>query len=269
MTTTATDNLITTELAKLGFQDIANETPAYRIVCSATAKEKTGKTYFAMTAPPPIGAISTDTGTEEIAKLFMKKKRIVISHFKSVDDLRHEGGDSEKAKGRALTEWTRMKDAAYAIIDNLKFRTLIFDTGTEAWELCRMARFGKLAQVMPQHYTEVNSEFRALVKAAYERKDLNVFFLHKVKKEYRTGSGGKDAWNGKWERSGFGDMPYLVDVNLENYFNSETKEFGVRVVDSRINMINAVGMELEGSLCTFSMLAETLFPETIGTKIWE
>jgi len=83
--------------------------------------------------------------------------------------------DSEKAKGRALTEWTRMKDAAYAIIDNLKFRTLIFDTGTEAWELCRMARFGKLAQVMPQHYTEVNSEFRALVKAAYERKDLNVF----------------------------------------------------------------------------------------------
>jgi len=59
----------------------------------------------------------------------------------------------------------------------------------------------------------------------------------------------------------FSVIAYTVD--------SRTKEFGVRVVDSRINMINSVGMELEGSLCTFPILAETLFPETIGTKMWE
>lgn len=263
------DNLLTPELARLGFQDIGSDQPAYRAVCSSTAKEKTGKTYFGMTFPGPIGAISTDTGTEEIAKLFMKKKRIVISHFKSADDLRRDGGGSEKAKQRAEAEWLRMKEAAYSVVDNKKFRTLLFDTGTEAWELCRMARFGKLAQVMPQHYTEVNSEFRALVKAAYERKDLNVLFLHKVKKEYRTGSSGKDNWTGKWERSGFGDLPYLVDVNLENYFDPEAKTFGIRVVDSRINMLEVVGSELEGDLCSFPMLAELLFPDTIGKRMWE
>ena len=47
----AQDNLLTPELARLGFQDIVNDAPAYRAVCSSTAKEKTGKTYFGMDVP--------------------------------------------------------------------------------------------------------------------------------------------------------------------------------------------------------------------------
>ena len=44
------------------------------------------------------------------AKLFLKRKRIVISHFKSADDLRKDGGGSEKAKERALSYMRNARD---------------------------------------------------------------------------------------------------------------------------------------------------------------
>ena len=172
-----------------------------------------------------------------------------------------------------------MKAAILAIIGNKKFRTMIWDTATEVWELCRLAAFGKLSQVMPHHYVEVNSEFRALVNMAYERRDLNAIFIHKVKKEYRTNAAGKDNWTGKWERQGFGDMPYLVDCNLEHFFQRQVQDpegnvivqpqFGVRVLDSRHNMLAAVGSEFMGDMCNFEMLGEVLFPDTVRTGLWK
>jgi hypothetical protein len=154
------------------------------------------------------------------------------------------------------------------VVDAKNIRTLIWDTAGAGWDLCRLAEFGKLTQVMPHHYTTVNSEMEALIKLAYQRTDLNCIFIHKQKKQYKKGTDGKDGWTGKWERAGFGDMPYLVDVNLQHGFDRETREFYVEVIDSRLEMVDVVGTRLEGSLCTFEELALQLFPGTEGRGLW-
>ena len=261
--TTYNDGLISRELSQLGFREVNPET-AYRVVACTTAPEKCGKTHWALTAPAPIAAIATDTGTEEIAKKFLAKKRIIIVDFKDVRALVEDGD-----KSAAQRQWKRLEDAFKKLVDTTKIRTIVADTATEMWELKRLAAFGKLTQVLPHHYTQVNAEFTALVKEAYNRLDLNVIFVHKQKKQYKTNKDGKDAWTGKWERAGFGDLPYLVDVNLNHYFNRETKEFGVGVIDSRVNMVEVVGQQMEGVLCGFEDLAYQMFPETLNTERWK
>jgi hypothetical protein len=121
---------------------------------------------------------------------------------------------------------------------------------------------------MPQHYGPVNSEFRELWKGIYDdREDLNVVLTHKVKKEYKSGKDGKDAWTGKFERAGFADVPYLVDINLEHTmrFNEEAGVgglFGVKVLDSRLAPETTVGMVLEGEECDFMYLACACWPDS-------
>ena len=64
-------------------------------------------------------------------------------------------------------------------------RTISVDTATELWELLRMARFGKLTQVMPYQYGPVNAEFRSLIRMAYAS-DKNLILLHKMRKVYKA-----------------------------------------------------------------------------------
>lgn len=276
--------LIDADLKRLGFE-VVEPTIRYKFSISSAAKEKEGKTTWAFTAPGPIGAISTDTGTEFIAKQFLSEKPIIINYFKSADELQNEGNNTKAKQDMYEREWARMKDSILAMVRSKRIRTLIVDTATEAWELCRLAEFGKLTQVMPHNYTTVNSEFKALIKAADENQQLNSIWIHKKKKEYKaSGASGKENWTGKWERSGFGDMPFLVDLNMEHFFQPpgavvpdgaggnvqlEEGRFGVRVIDSRINMLSVVGQEFTGETANFRELAYSLFPETYGTDVWE
>jgi len=276
--------LLTPELSKLGFEAV-DPTIHHKFSISSAAKEKEGKTTFSFTAPGPIGAIATDAGTEEIAKNFLSQKPIIINYFKSADELlQQDDVKNDKARQDMYEkEWARMKSSILAMIRSKRIRTLIIDTATEVWELCRLAEFGKLSQVMPHHYTTVNSEFKALVKAAAENQNLNSIWIHKKGKEYKANSSGKDSWSGRWERKGFGDMTFLVDVNLDHFFqpagslvaNSEGQNetlkdgrFGIRVLDSRVNMLSVAGQEFTGDMCKFEELAVALYPDTYGSDVW-
>ena len=283
ITQAAASQIIDQELKKLGFE-VVDPTIYHKFSVSSAAKEKEGKTTWAFSAPGPIGAISTDTGTEAIAKNFLSQKPIIINYFKSADELQQDGGKNDKTRQEMYErEWERMKSSILAMVRSTRIRTLIIDTATEAWELCRLAEFGKLTQVMPHHYTTVNSEFKALIKAADENPRLNSIWIHKKKKEYKTGSSGKDSWTGRWERAGFGDMPFLVDVNLEHFFQPagamvsdgsggnvslEEGRFGIRVVDSRYNMLSVVGQEFTREESNFENLGYALFPDTYGSDVW-
>lgn len=268
---TATATLLTKDLMDLGFAEV-DPTIYHSFSCSTVAKEKEGKTTWAFTAPGPIAAISTDTGTEDIAKNFLTQKQILLCDFKSAGDMMNSDASAKEKQEMYEAEWARMKKVIIKIIGLKKFRTLIIDTATEMWELCRLAEFGKLTQVMPHHYTTVNNEFKALIKAT-EQAHINSIWIHKMKKEYKTKADGKDSWTGKYERQGFGDMPFLVDVNLRHYFHlaqneEDTSRFGINIIDSRVNMLSVVGSNLEGDQCNFEELAIALYPETYGTKTW-
>lgn len=271
--------ILTPEMLKLGFEEVSpSDSEDPRLILCTEAAEKQGKTHYAFTAPGPVvGILTTDTGTREIMRKFLPPRtshRYIYKQLASAKDLVREKASS------ATTEkaWNEAKDAMEAMVNNRQIRTIITDTATELWELCRLCRFGKLAQVMPHQYGPVNDEFRkSIVKLPTERQGLNCIFIHKVKKEYKaSGKDGKDSWTGKWERAGFGDTPYIADVVLKHYRrdvdpddnNGQRCMFGVRVLDSRYQPENLIGLEFEGEDARFSMLGIMAFPET-DLDYWE
>lgn len=264
------------DLQRLGFQIVAPPV-AYRLIVCTVAPQKAGKTHWAFTAPEPIACLTTDAGTEEVAGKFMRAgKRVALNRFKSAKEM-IEGEVGQKAQE---AEWERWVRSYHGVLGMRQFRTLIVDTGTETWELCRLARFGKITQVKPHHYGPVNAEFSALIQEAFNRHDLNVIWIHKMKKEYKASAkdAEKESWTGKWERAGFADLAYQADVNIRHYFDSFRRNpynqtilppaFGVEVLDSRYQMVSLVGSRFEEQMCTFEFLAESAFPETVGSGFW-
>ncbi len=142
-----------------------------------------------------------------------------------------------------------------------KARTIVIDTATEAWELARLAKLGRLAQVMPHQYTAVNSEYRDLIRAAYAY-DKNILLLHKLKPKYMN-----DKRTNKYERAGFSETGFLVQTNLEVYRDEEDGEFSVFIRDYRLDP-NMAGETLSGPMCSFPFLASTLLPDT-SPEDWE
>jgi hypothetical protein len=264
--------------------ETVGEVATKAILVTSQANEKRGKTHFAFSAPGPIMAISSDTGTEEIAAKFVREgKQIKIMFCRSPKTL--------KDRQDATEEFDRIRRGWDMVLEGKDTRTLVVDTHTEFWQTLRLAKFGKLDQIPPKKYDEVNKEMRDMVKAIKQRRDLNAVFIHKYKKEYAQtkkadGTPGMDSWTGGYERAGFGDMGFLSDVVVENnfvvpaepgkrrvippvggggIFDDEyqigEKDFYLRVVDTRFDMINNIGLILGGDYCSFPYLAMSLVPE--------
>jgi hypothetical protein len=266
------------ELIAAGFST-PKDTPCRRLVIATVgmaspatpAGEKTGKTHWALHGPQPVMVLATDTGTEEVARKCQAEGREV--YVKQIDPPIVPADASVKERAKLYEPvWASAKEAFYSAIEDRGVRTLVVDTFTELWEICRLCRFGKLAQVLPTDYGPVNAEFRELIQHTKKRDDLVVILLHKNKKEYMsktTAKGTMDSWTGKWERAGFGDTSFLADINAVNYYyrreledGTWDKGFGLRVLNSRQEMMDLEGMELEGPMNTFQMLATLAFPGT-------
>ncbi len=252
--------ILDAQLIKAGFK-VPVKPKHQRLVICTRARDKRGKTHFALTAPGPIAVVALDTGTKEVATKFLDKKELICSYHKVTGRL-DSIADTQKTAER---EWELVKEAINVATDHPKVRTLMVDTGTEVHELVRLARFGKLEQVLPHHYGPVNKEMRDLVKRAYDREDLNVVWIHKEKKQYKQNKKGEDSWTGDYDMAGYADMPYLVDVTIEHYWVNPTEDapgrFGIRVTGVGRQTPDVCGLELEGDDCNFAMLATMLYPE--------
>lgn len=250
---------LTPDMATAGFT-VPDDSAAFSLSVCSTGMEKKGKTHFAFTAPKPLVCIASDTGTAAVARQFKTQDKRIAS-------LEYRVPPTGQARAEYEKEWLKMEKSLNAVLLNKNIRSLVCDTWTEMWEMLRLARFGKLTQVMPMQYGPVNNEMRDIVKSLVDRPDLNVVFIHKMKKEYKTNKAGIDAWSGKWERAGFNDMGYLSDIVIQHFFDpgdedGNGREFGVKVLDSRYNTANIVGNEYRGDLCNFAMLASDCFPTT-------
>jgi hypothetical protein len=259
--------LLDSTLIKAGFS-VPVVPKTKRIVICTKALDKRGKTHFALTAPGPLAIVGLDTGTREVASKFIGQKELICAYHRVTGKTLNQNETMEKAEA----EWETVKGSLTVAMDHPRVRTLIVDTGTEVWELLRLARFGRLESVLPHHYGPVNKEMRDLVKRAYEREDLNVIWIHKLKKEYKEGKKGDSHWTGNYDLAGYGDIPYLVDLTLEHYWVSPTEDepgrFGIRVTGVGRQTPDVCGLELEGPECTFQMLAAMLYPEVDPTW-WE
>lgn len=237
-----------------GFKNAKERESLNRIIVSLSGLEKQGKTHFSLTAPGPIAFFSVDIGEEGVIGKFMDTKRI------EVYEVEHLGED---AADKAPDEWKRFINAYRFALRHGDFKTIVLDTATELWELLRLSRFGRLTQVMPHHYGPVNAEFRTLIREAYGF-NKNLILLHKMKQEY---IGEKKT--GKWERAGFSDTGFLVQVNARAYRYSESDggNFAIQVDDCRQNP-DLCEMEFEGPMCNFQMLACNVLPD-VDPANWE
>ncbi len=213
-----------------------------RLIVVVQGHEKTGKTHFALTAPGPIGIFDLDIGTEGVVEKFATDKEIHLAEY--AVSFPYDQKVAEKT-------WQQFRNDYKVILGGSGVRTGIIDNAVEAFELLRIAKLGRLQQVMPHLYSGVNGEFRELLRMAY-KSDTNLILIHKLRKQYV-----QEAWNGKYERAGFGDMGYLAQVIVETF--REDDVFKLRVLDCRQNpMIKGLVIEKP----TFMKLALAVYPDS-------
>jgi len=215
-----------------------------RMIVNVVGKEKQGKTNFGLTAPGPIVLFDLDYGLEGVVHKFAGQKAIYHSEYRI----------SEIAAGQFVSQIERFKKEFAATLKEKEVRTVLIDTGTELWELLRMARFGKLTQVMPQHYGPVNAELRGMIRDVYSS-DKNLVILHKMTEVYRN-----NQPTGEYAMAGFKDIPYNVQVNVLCWRDTEGV-FHATINDCRQNS-DLAGMDLTGEMVNFPSLATLVFPGT-------
>ena len=241
-----------TEMVGLGFHKAGTTNTKHRLILSVDGHEKQGKSHFALTAPQPIALFDVDTGLEGVVDKFKHTSGIFQKSYRYHGNMKQP--EYEKI-------WDAFLEAYLGALGVASVRTIIWDTATELWELLRMARFGKLTQVMPYHYGPVNAEFRELVRKVYDT-DKNMILVHKRKKKYVD-----DMWKGGYERAGFTDMGFLVQLNSTIFRDKDSREFVLHIQDCRQNAA-MMDTELEGPMCTFPFLAVSAFTDT-NLDDWE
>jgi len=277
------------DVSGTGFEEATGEVKP-RIVMDASGLEGVGKSHFSLTAPDPIGYLDFDLGSEGVLGKFkhglngLPKKEIYISSYRiPITGKAAKKADTEikkklttEAAKQAAPIWDKVVNDYVKALDG-RFRTLIVDTGTEMHEMLRLARLGKLTEVMPEDYGPVNAEFRDLVRLAYDS-DCNVIFLHKMKQEWikRKGSKRSDPTD-NYIRQGFNGMGYLMQVNLELQWDEDWEKtsddwedaFSIKVVKCRHNA-KLRGEIIEGAdgFNTFPFIAQMVMPET-SVEDWE
>jgi len=236
------------QLKEIGFSDNKIETPR-RLIVSVAGREKSGKTHFACTAPEPILFFNIDVGTEGVVGKFQdgldghKPKQILIYDVR----LPKSSGSNKDVYGPLWLDVKSRLSAAYG----LGRGTVVIDTATEAWELARLAHFGKLTQVMPHNYVEVNNEWREMLRMAYDS-DMNTVLIHKQKAKYVN-----NVRTSEWETAGFGEIGYLVQANFLTYRDDTDggPAFNMLIQDCRQNP-NLSGQVLRGPMVDFGFILD-------------
>ncbi len=247
------------QLAGTSFAPIDKDVKA-RVVISIEGKEKTGKSHFAYSAPGPIILMNTDRGHEGVVNKFPDKEV-----WESQYDF-HPPKKARQDPAAAITwmneRWEKFCDDYAVALKASGARTIILDNWSDAFEACRIARFGKLTQVLPEHYGPVNVEFTDLMRKAYDH-DANVIFLHRIKEEWAD---RKPL--GTYKREGFKNVGSIVQLVMRSErvdLEKGGSDFVMRVLDSRHNP-DLNGETFENA--TFQDVAMRLMPDSDESD-WE
>lgn len=181
-----------------------------RMIISVCGEEKAGKNYFSFTFPAPIYVHSFDIGLEGTIDQFVAKKEIYVAEY----ELEIQPGQAEprEVAESATKLWDNFVGNYKDSLSSAGKGTVVIDTDSEVYELLRLSRFGKLTQILPHNYGPVNAEFRDVVRSAYDHQ-CNLFLIGRMADEWINDAAGKGNKTGQRIRRGFGDLPYLTQIN--------------------------------------------------------
>lgn len=215
---------------------------AFALVYGGTG---TGRTTFALTAPGPIALLHD---AEKVDGLISRAK----AEGKVVRDLsfRLDLG----AGSGILTNPQEIATRANAVFAQFRAafedakgwaRTIVIDTDTAAWQLLRLARFGKMAQVKPHHYGPVNAEWISLFKYFRDQDAHNLIVISQMREQYRN-----DSPTGTMEPSGQKEMAYMADLVVQTHKDPMKGTFWGVIEKGWFNAA-VEGTELPGELSTW------------------
>lgn len=209
------------------------------ITAAINGRRGSGKSHFAIEfSPRPVLVQPLDPTLKfmidkfNLDNVFMadyprlsKDLLLAVSGIKSKAKMDESAGAFAKMQAEAEAVWEQFSTDFYTGLD--KYRTIVWDTGSEAWELVRLARHGRLTQIEPYNYTALNTEFREMIRAAQDA-GVNHIILQKMKPVWgeQVSATGKVSRGptGEWEPSGFSHLAYEVTFEGEVYRSLCTHE---------------------------------------------
>jgi len=259
-------------MTKLKHATLASKTLKHRLMIRIGGQPKVGKNHFSFTAPGPIAFHNWNNRVEHVIDKFIDEKEIWVYDYKTTtDNVLPVAASTKQRKAYQEAEqaiWKEQFEIAreniYESISNPEIRTIIFDTEGELWECRRLAQWGRQASI-PEQFTALNKDMRDIYEAIRES-DKNLIAISEMKKRYTKSvdERGREvsSWDGEsYVMSGWSNVSYKVDMNLQAQFNSDNKEFSVKVLDCGLDP-ELTGDVYEGELCNFPQLAMMVFPNT-------
>ena len=174
------------------------------MILNVQGKEDSGKTHFLFTCPEPIALFDLDHNSEGVINKFSDKEIMISEYYFNKPS---KGSNEAKLIKEADLLWTRFMAEYKQALEQVK--TIGIDTAPMCWELLRIARFGKLTQVMPHNYGPLNCEFNQLIDMA-KQSDTNLVFLSTLAPEYVN-----DQATGRYVRQGWSQLDYKVQYSME------------------------------------------------------
>lgn len=238
-----------------------------RLLIGSEGPPDSGKTEFALSAPGVGMCIVLDRGIDGVLDNPEPPKwRNPDFGFKVVSTPVQTAG----TQAEFLEAWKQFRTMAYETAFDPAVRSVVLDGDSDSWELQRLGAWGKVVQVPPHMYTEVNAARRAFYAKLWDSGKI-VIGTNKIKKLYLpvydevTGKpklepSGKQVreWDGKsWDRQGFDDQEYLWQIQLRHYRNGA--KFGIEMTKCKAN-IKLEGLTLDGDDCNFKSLVQCVYP---------
>ncbi len=251
-----------TQIKGTTFKSAKGRTAPRRLIMSLEGDERQGKTHFALTAPEPIAYLPLDAGGDDLIAKFQAsgKELLVCDKF----PVRVNPTDTPADVGKKMKPiWERFVAEYQAAL--AAARTVVVDTGSESYKLCKLKWFGKLLQIMPEDYAYPNTEFTDLIREAYNH-SANVIWLHKRKDEWdkskaEPGKKGGGKKTGERIRDGFSGMGYEVQIEA-----TARKDAGLYIIDIKNCRQNAeldgTEMIIEDADQGFAQLAQLVYPDS-------
>jgi hypothetical protein len=274
--------MVPANLARLGFMDqnqvLHRKGSFLPMTVGLHGKPSEGKTEFALGSPGLIAGITVDRG--HVGMMLNPKPpatRNPNTLWKVIDPPMVSAAKQEEF----TTYWVSIRSAHYDVIAMPEVRTVLSDGDSDGWEIQRMSAFGKLTQVPSHLYVGVNAERRAYYARLTDSGKFLVF-TNKMTKEYVTvynaitgqpevNDKGQPVrrWSGRWERKGFDDLDYSLQVSLECYREGakyddqgnliEAGEFAARIELCKANK-QLEGDVLSGQDCNMRSMLQHVYP---------
>lgn len=276
-------------LSSDSFVSITDTSLAPRVIANIEGAQKSGKDYFALSAPGPIVLFNFDCGIEGVIEGFVKRgKSVTVAgvpktglkypsyHFARPIPEAKEGRRSEgylkRVKALAHPIWERFIDDLDDFYGS-KARTGIIDTGGAAFALARFAFHGMdkgkpAAADDPygQKSGDMKAIFQGLITDGYNY-DKNVLWLHRITEKWEN-----NAPSGKFQAAGYKDVAYEVQLTVRTKKRVQSERgkkrdiFSAEVRDCRIDT-TMDGEVFEDEQCRFATVMASIF----GTdeEVWE